>query len=89
MKLVLAVACGALVMAGATQAQVREQTFRWTTANPAGHPIPVGGQKFADLVASKSGGKMQVKLFPGGVLGGDVQVLSAVQGGTIDMTSMN
>ncbi len=37
----------------------------------------------------KSGGKMQVKLFPGGVLGGDVQVLSAVQGGTIDMTSMN
>jgi tripartite ATP-independent transporter DctP family solute receptor len=32
---------------------------------------------------------MQVKLFPGGVLGGDVQVLSAVQGGTIDMTSMN
>jgi tripartite ATP-independent transporter DctP family solute receptor len=32
---------------------------------------------------------MQVKLFPGGVLGGDVQVLSAVQGGTIDMASMN
>ncbi len=89
MKLVLAVACGALVMAGATQAQVREQTFRWTTANPAGHPIPVGGQKFADLVAAKSGGKMQVKVFPGGVLGGDVQVLSAVQGGTIDMASMN
>src|SRR5512147_1175517 len=88
-KLMLAIACGALVVAGGTQAQVREQTFRWTTANPAGHPIPVGGQKFADLVAQKSGGKMQVKLFPGGVLGGDVQVLSAVQGGTIDMTSMN
>ena len=33
-------------------------------------------------LAQKSGGKMQVKLFPGGVLGGDVQVLSAVQGGT-------
>ena len=88
-RLMLAMACGALVMAGATQAQVREQTFRWTTANPAGHPIPVGGQKFADLVAAKSGGKMQVKVFPGGVLGGDVQVLSAVQGGTIDMASMN
>jgi tripartite ATP-independent transporter DctP family solute receptor len=88
-KFAVAVACGALAMTGAAQAQVREQTFRWTTANPVGHPIPMGGQKFADLVAQKSGGKMQVKLFPGGVLGGDVQALSAVQGGTIDMTSMN
>ena len=82
-------ACGALLAAGAAEAQVREQTFRWTTQNPTGHPITEGGQKFADLVAQKSGGKMQVKLFPGGVLGGDVQVLSAVQGGTIDMFSMN
>ena len=54
-----------------------------------GHPRSQGGQKFAELVAQKSGGKITVKLFPGGVLGGDVQVLSAVQGGTIDMTSMN
>src|SRR5438477_1817002 len=88
-KWLVAVACGALVAVSAAQAQVREQTFRWTTQNPAGHPVTEGGQKFADLVSQKSGGKMQVKLFPGGVLGGDVQVLSAVQGGTIDMTSMN
>jgi tripartite ATP-independent transporter DctP family solute receptor len=85
----LAVAFGLAIAAGNSEAQVREQTFRWTTANPATHPIAQGGQKFADLVAAKSGGKMTVKLFPGGVLGGDVQVLSAVQGGTIDMTSMN
>ncbi len=87
--IIMAAVCAAFVTAGPASAQVREQTFRWTTANPAGHPIPVGGQKFADLVAQKSGGKMQVKVFPGGVLGGDVQVLSAVQGGTIDMASMN
>jgi tripartite ATP-independent transporter DctP family solute receptor len=88
-KWITALACGALLATGAAQAQVREQTFRWTTQNPTGHPVTQGGQKFADLVAQKSGGKMQVKLFPGGVLGGDVQVLSAVQGGTIDMFSMN
>lgn len=86
---VVAMACALVLAVPGAQAQIREQTFRWTTANPAGHPIPVGGQKFADLVAQKSGGKMQVKVFPGGVLGGDVQVLSAVQGGTIDMASMN
>jgi tripartite ATP-independent transporter DctP family solute receptor len=85
----MATFCGIAIAATAAHAQVREQTFRWTTQNPAGHPITQGGQKFADLVAQKSGGKMTVKLFPGGVLGGDVQVLSAVQGGTIDMTSMN
>jgi TRAP-type transport system periplasmic protein len=85
----VAMACGLFLAATGAQAQVREHTFRWTTQNPAGHPITQGGQKFADIVAQKSGGKMTVKLFPGGVLGGDVQVLSAVQGGTIDMTSMN
>lgn len=87
--LVAAALCGSLLASTSAHAQVREQTFRWTTQNPAGHPITQGGQKFADLVAQKSGGKMTVKLFPGGVLGGDVQVLSAVQGGTVDMTSMN
>jgi tripartite ATP-independent transporter DctP family solute receptor len=87
--LIVAAVCGLFIAAGAAQAQVREQTFRWTTANPEGHPIVMGGHKFAELVAQKSGGKMTVKLFPGGVLGGDVQVLSAVQGGTVDMTSMN
>jgi len=88
-ELLMVAVCSMFVAAGVAQAQVREQTFRWTTANPEGHPIVTGGHKFADLVAQKSGGKMTVKLFPGGVLGGDVQVLSAVQGGTIDMTSMN
>jgi TRAP-type transport system periplasmic protein len=88
-KIAVAAVCGLFAFAIGAQAQVREQTFRWTTANPAGHPIPVGGEKFAELVKAKSGGKMQVKVFPGAQLGGDVQVLSAVQGGTIDMASMN
>jgi tripartite ATP-independent transporter DctP family solute receptor len=85
---VAAAICGIALGTGA-QAQVTEHTFRFTTANPAGHPIVTGAEKFAELVGQKSGGKMTVKLFPGGVLGGDVQVLSAVQGGTIDLTSMN
>ena len=33
-------------------------------------------------------GKIQVKLFPGGTLGGDQQTLSAIQGGILDMTMM-
>lgn len=81
-------ACSMLLVTGA-QAEIREHTMRWATANPAGHPIPMGGEKFAALVAQKSGGKMKIKVFPGGVLGSDPQLLSAVQGGTLDFAAMN
>jgi tripartite ATP-independent transporter DctP family solute receptor len=76
-------------MAGGAQAEVRSMNLRWATANPAGHPIPMGGERFAKLVEEKSGGKMKVKVFPGGVLGSDPQLLSAVQGGTLDFAAMN
>ena len=41
---------------------------------------------FADLVVKKSGGKMKARLFTGGTLGGDAQVISSLQGGTVDAT---
>ena len=71
------------------KAEIREHAFRWTNANPSGHPLVRGGAKFSELVAEKSGGKMVVKLYTGGVLGGDLQVLSSLQTGTIDFASMN
>ncbi len=49
----------------------------------------MGMEKFAEIVQAKSGGKIKVNLFPGGVLGGDAAVVSAMQGGTIEMASMN
>jgi len=81
-------ACG-IAMASGAQAQIKEQTLRFATVNPPGHPIVLGMDKFAALVNQKSGGKMTVKLFPGSQLGGDVEAMSGVQGGTIDFTSMN
>ncbi len=91
MKKLMAVtlaACAVALAAGA-QAQIKEQTLRFATVNPPGHPIVMGMEKFAALVHEKSGGKITVKTFPGSQLGGDVEVLSGVQGGTIDFTSMN
>lgn len=54
----------------------------------ADHPLGVAGQKFADLVAEKSGGTLTVSLYPNAVLGSDQQNLSAVRGGTLDFTIM-
>ena len=80
--------CG-LVLGATVQAQVGEHTFRMSHAGATGHPGVLGAEKWAELVKEKSGGKMQIKVFANGVLGGDVQALSAVQGGTVDFTAMN
>jgi tripartite ATP-independent transporter DctP family solute receptor len=52
------------------------------------HPIGIGAQQFADLVAAKTGGKLKISTYPGAVLGGDPQNLSAIRGGTLDLTIM-
>ena len=48
-----------------------------------------GVEKFAALVKEKSGGSLTVKIFGGGALGGDLQVVSSLQGGTIELSQMN
>lgn len=82
-----AVAVAALAAAGLAQAQ--ERSFKFALQNPKGHPLEIGAQKFAELVAAKSGGKMKVNVFPGGTLGGDAQNVSALQGGTIEFVQLN
>ena len=70
-------------------ALAQEKTIKFATQNPKGHPIVMGMEKFAEIVAAKSGGKMKVNLFPGGTLGSDQANVSALQGGTLEMVSMN
>lgn len=78
-----------LVTTGSAVAEIRDLAFRWTTANPSGHPVVKGGVKFSELVEQKSGGKMIVRLYPGGVFGSDAQVLTSLQSGSIDFSAMN
>jgi TRAP-type transport system periplasmic protein len=88
----MALAAGAFAWAAALPAvaqDIKERTIKFAFQNPPEHPQGQGAKKFADLVAQKSGGKIQVKLFAGGALGGDVQTVSALQGGTVEMTVLN
>lgn len=85
--IIAATAAAGLLSFGAAQAQ--EKTIKFATQNPKGHPIVVGMEKFAELVAAKSGGKMKVNLFPGGTLGSDQANVTGIQGGTLEMASMN
>lgn len=84
------VAAMAMAASGIAAAQdIKERTLKVGLQNPKGHPAVMGAEKFAEIVAAKSGGKIKVNLFPGGVLGGDAPTVSALQGGTVEMTVLN
>lgn len=70
-------------------AQVQERTIRFGHVVQPGAPVPLGVQRFAELVAARSGGKIKIQEIGGGALGGEAQQLSAVQGGVQDMTQLS
>jgi tripartite ATP-independent transporter DctP family solute receptor len=79
----------AAAASGASAADIQERTIKFPSASNKGHPQVQGVEKFAELVKQKSGGKITVRSFPGGSLGPDLQVVSAMQGGTVEMNVMN
>ncbi|MEY9586937.1 TRAP transporter substrate-binding protein [Sinorhizobium fredii] len=70
-------------------AEINEQTIRFASAGAEGSPLVIGQRKFAEIVKEKSGGKIDVKVFPAGMLGGDLQSVTALQGGLLQMSVMN
>jgi tripartite ATP-independent transporter DctP family solute receptor len=77
------------LLAQGAAAQISDRTLRWAQQNSLEHPQGQGAKKFADLVEQKSGGKIKVRIFPSGQLGGDLQNVSALQGGTLDLMVLN
>lgn len=73
----------------AQAADFKERNIKFAMQTNPGTAQYDGAERFADLVSKKSGGKMKVKIFGGGSLGGDLAVVSALQGGTIETTQMN
>lgn len=81
----------AAVVAGAPAAalaQIQDRTIRMPVVNNVDHPQGIGAKKFAELVEQKSGGKIKIRVYPGGTLGGEQQVASAMQGGTVEISMM-
>ncbi len=84
--------CGAVLTIGlltgftTRAADISERTIRLGHGSPEEHPLGQGAKKFAELVAQKSGGKMNVKVYPANQLGSEAQTVSAAQGGVQEMT---
>ena len=84
----LALALAASFFSAPAAAQdIQERTIRFGHLNNTDHPMSMGARKFAELVAAKSGGKLQVKEFPSSQLGNEMQQQSALQGGVQEMTA--
>jgi TRAP-type transport system periplasmic protein len=66
---------------------IQERTIRWGHLNNTDHPVSKGVQKFAEIVAAKSGGRIKVREFPANQLGTEQQQQSALRGGTQEMQS--
>jgi tripartite ATP-independent transporter DctP family solute receptor len=88
-RLFLKTLVAALSVAALGVAQAQTKTIKFVNQNAKGHPIVLGMEKFAEIVEAKSGGKLKVQVYPGGVLGSDQANVSALQGGTLEMASMN
>lgn len=65
---------------------IKERNLKFAFVQPLDSNQGVGAQRFSELVSQKSGGKISVKLFPNGTLGGEVAVVSSLQGGVIDFS---
>lgn len=59
--------------------------LRYAEVNPEADPITAAGHKFADLVKEKSKGRIEIKIFAGGQLGGQPDQIQAAQMGALDM----
>jgi len=70
-------------------ADYNARTIKFAATSPKGTPPAIGMELFAKKVNERSGGKIKVRTFPNGVLGGDVQVLSSLQGGVVEMMTWN
>ncbi len=81
-----ALALLAPLAASAQQADFKERTIRVSHVVPKDHPFQVGIDKFAEILASKTGGKFKMRGFPDGQLGAELQSISSAQGGVLEMT---
>ncbi|VWX58032.1 TRAP dicarboxylate transporter, DctP subunit [Burkholderiales bacterium 8X] len=81
------IASSVLGLAAHAQPASQERVIRFGHLNNADHPVSFGVKRFAELLATKSGGKLKVQEYPASTLGNEMQQQSALQGGVQQMSA--
>ncbi|MCC8190452.1 MAG: DctP family TRAP transporter solute-binding subunit [Planctomycetes bacterium] len=83
-KIAMAV-CGLLALACVSASAGEKYTIRLGFETPRTDSQFVGADHMAKVAAEKSGGRLDIKLFPDGVLGSAQAMLTQMRGGTLDI----
>ena len=83
---VLSLVLAGAFLAGPASAQIKERTLKVGIGLNDDHPQGLSITRFGEIVGQKTGGKIKVKLFAAGALGNDATMISALRGGTQEMT---
>jgi TRAP-type transport system periplasmic protein len=82
-----ALACAAVMPPALAHAQQYKAEYKLSTVLPASYPWGKAGERWAELVREKTGGRITIKMYPGASLvGGDqTREFSAIRQGVIDL----
>jgi len=90
MKRSLLLIVAALVaLSGLWGASPEPLILRMAELHPSDHPTTRGDQEFARLVAELTGGRIQVEVYDGGVLGDELSVMQQLSFGGIDLARVS
>lgn len=78
-------AVSALGLSGIRSAQAAEFSYKVGTGYPAGHPVNLQLDEAARIIKEKSGGRMEVLVFPASQLGADSDMLTQVRSGALEI----
>jgi TRAP-type C4-dicarboxylate transport system substrate-binding protein len=86
LSLILGLIVGLLFLVLPAQAQV-EYNWKMVSAEVEGDPMTVFAHRYAELVKEKSGGRIEIEVYPYGTLGGERDLVELVQMGEIELGS--
>lgn len=87
--LVLVCACAVLLTPWLVAAGTAKYTIKFSSANEPDHYHSKAGEKFAELVTTRTNGEVQVSHYPAQQLGSEPESISLTQLGTIQMFNVS
>lgn len=77
------------IVTGCTSVDRPEFEYKLASNVAASHPLNVRNQQAVDRIRAASGGRLAVRLFPGGQLGSDSDLLSQLRSGAIELLTQS
>ncbi|OHE63407.1 MAG: hypothetical protein A2Z99_18465 [Treponema sp. GWB1_62_6] len=85
-KMVMVAAAAVLALAASNAGAQSVKVLRLGSHLASSHSVVKTADKFAELVTAKSGGKIEIKVFPNSTIGDQRALVEGMQFGTVDMS---